>query len=137
VKKKTWVAVVLGLLAALPPAPAVAQQNTYALRIPFKFSIAAQTLPAGEYRVGVISPGAVQIRGIDTTASAMVVTMLVRRSPAGPLNAELLFHRYGEQYFLARVWFRDIEAGYQLYASKNERFYPRRLKVTTILLAEQ
>jgi hypothetical protein len=36
-------------------------------------------------------------------------------------DARLVFHRYGNQYFLHQVWTTDLDSGRELPASKQER----------------
>ena len=134
-KKSTRVAGFLGLAAALLLiTPAVAQQSTYTIRVPFQFSVGARAFPAGEYRVGAVAGQQVEIRSIDTAASAMFATGFVSRSSRQPLNGQLVFHQYGTQYFLSQVWFEDMQKGYQLPVSSNERDYAKRTRGSDTIL---
>lgn len=110
-------AVVVLVLAA----PAVAQQSTYTLHIPFSFHVNAREMPAGEYWVSIAAPGTVQLRCMDHTVNATFIVPQLNRPSHGSENAELVFHRYGRQYFLSQVWFHDTDAGYQLEISNTER----------------
>ena len=104
-----------------------AQQNTYSIRVPFQFNIGSQKFPAGEYRVGVIQPGTVQLRGVDNTATAVVVSV-----PGGRAEqpvAKFVFHEYGEHHFLAQVCFDGIGVGYDLPKSKTEMETAKRVSV--------
>jgi hypothetical protein len=122
------------VVALVLAAPAVAQQSPYTIHIPFRFNVSAHELPAGEYRVGIVSPGTVQIYGVDHIANAMVVAPRLNRSSHEPQSAELVFHRYGRQYFLSQAWFPDVDAGFELLTSNAEREYAARIPTTDTIL---
>ncbi len=122
------------VVALMLTAPAVAQQSHYTIHIPFPFNVNAHVLPAGEYRIGIVAPGTVQIRGIDHAADATFVAPGLHRSSNVAQNGELVFHRYGRQYFLSRVWFRNADTGYLLSVSNTEREYARQIPSTDTTL---
>lgn len=122
------------VVALVLAAPAVAQQSQYTIRVPFSFNVNARVLPAGEYDVCVAASGAVQIRGM--TSSAIFGASRLNQSPREPKNAELVFHRYGQQYFLSQVWLAGFGQGYQLPASSAELEYAKQVpKTETVLRA--
>ena len=107
-------------------APAVAQQNSYAVTVPFAFSVGNQTLPAGEYRVGEIGQGpVVMIRGVDNSASTLVIPTFIARQTDRGLEAKLVFHQYGSRRFLSEVWFWGSDRGTKLSASQAEIEYAK------------
>jgi hypothetical protein len=134
-KKSMGFAGLLSLVVALVlSAPAVAQQGHYTINVQFSFNVNAQVLPAGEYDVCVVATGAVQIRGV--TSSGTFGASRLNQSPSGPKNAQLVFHRYGRQYFLSQVWFAGFGQGYELPASNAEREYAKQIpKTETVLRA--
>jgi len=126
-RKFMWIAGMFQFVVALVlAAPAVAQQSPYTITVPFPFHVNAQVLPAGEYRVSIVSPGAVRLYGIDHIADTAFAAYTRSRSSQESRIGSLVFHRYGRQYFLAQVWFSDADAGYELYTSSDEREYARR-----------
>jgi hypothetical protein len=125
-KKLMLVAGLIQFVVALAlAAPAVAQQSHYTIQVPFPFHIDARVLPAGEYSVGIAARGAVQIHGMDHNANATFGAPRANQSLRTPHNAELVFHRYGQQYFLSQVWFGGGDQGYGLDVSHTEREYAR------------
>jgi hypothetical protein len=96
----------LGCLVMLIGVGAQAQTDT-AMRaqVPFEFNIKRQTLPADQYVVQVKRLGAtwaLQIsRGRETEGIYPVTQQMIRGN--APETPRLIFHRYGEQYFLAQV----------------------------------
>ena len=70
-KKSIWVAGLLLFVVALAlAAPAIAQQTHYIIQVPFSFTVNAHVLPAGEYRIAIVSPHTVQMRGANQVAFA-------------------------------------------------------------------
>ena len=89
--------------------------------IPFEFSIDYKTMPAGEYVVQTLASAgdALLIQKVDGSTSVLrqanLVESLGKESPA-----RLVFHRYGQHYFLAEVW-NGTETGRRLLKSKAEQ----------------
>ncbi len=134
-KKSMYFAGLLSVVVALVlAAPAVAQQNSYTIHVPFQFRVDARVLPAGDYRIGIAAPGTVQIRGIDHSANATFVAPGLNRSSHEAQNAELRFHRYGRQYFLSQVWFSNGDTGYELYVTNTEREFAEKVPNTEMVL---
>ena len=113
--------VVLALAAAVASANAQSANKVVAT-IPFDFSVGYKTMPAGEYSVQAINNtnGALMIRSADAKLAAIRLTNETERSKKNT-HARLVFHRYGERYFLAEVWSGFDESGRQLYKSQEER----------------
>ena len=99
--------------------------------IPFEFNVGNKTLPAGEYNVRCINPGSstkvLQIRSTTGSQSALVRT----DSVSGKMkdNAQLLFHRYGNEYFFAQAWMPADSIGMQ--APKSRRLKEHELAQAT------
>ena len=102
-------AAVLAMAIVVAGVSAQAQTLQYKLTvdIPFDFTVSGQKLPAGQYLVGraheASGDSVLQVRSTDghTTANRFSI-------PVGTLRtknrAEVIFHRYGDQYFLSEVW---------------------------------
>ena len=96
----------LSFLVMLIAVGAQAQSAT-ALKadVPFEFSVNKQTLPADQYEIQVKRIGgtwAVQINRDRRAEGIYFVTQRTMRGKA-PDEPQLIFHRYGDQYFLAQV----------------------------------
>ena len=88
-----------------------AQQRVLAVDVPFSFDAGGKVLPAGEYRVYRISTGtdaAQMIREADAKLSTIVLTDTVERTGNAP-SPRLVFHVYGNEYFLAEIWNGESE----------------------------
>jgi hypothetical protein len=113
---------VVGLALATAVVSANAQSaNKVVADIPFEFSVGYKSMPAGEYMLRSIttSGDALMIQSADSRVTAL------RQSEATAQNkdnhARLIFHRYGERYFLAEVWNGADVTGRQLLKSQEER----------------
>jgi hypothetical protein len=114
--------VVLALAAAVASANAQSANRVVAT-IPFDFSVGYKKLPAGDYSVQAInnSNNTLMIRSADARQAAVRLTNEIGRSKKNDTHARLVFHRYGERYFLAEVWSGFDETGRQLFKSQEEK----------------
>jgi hypothetical protein len=83
--------------------PATAQDNLVRATVPFNFSVGGQTLPSGTYTIGssLTSPYILTLKSWEDRVSVMT---LGRPDQNNPKNAdELVFHQYGNQYFLSDI----------------------------------
>lgn len=113
--------VVLALAGAVVSANAQSAGKIVS-NIPFEFSVGYKTLPAGEYMVRSIlnSGDAVMIQSADAKVSILRQTEATAQMKNNN-HARLVFHRYGERYFLAEVWNGTDSSGRQLFESQEER----------------
>jgi hypothetical protein len=90
----------LALAVTFGIATAYAQTNA-GLRadVPFKFNVGKSSLPAGD--CGVVIAGQVASLSSGNTSEG-IVGMPTRKDATG--TPKLVFHKYGDQYFLAEVW---------------------------------
>jgi hypothetical protein len=113
------------LLTLLVVVGAHAQDPGTAIRvsIPFDFTVEKKTLPAGEYEVRRISdePTGLLIQNVNhrrNEAMFQTEALDVRRIPSRSL---LIFHRYGDSYFLSEVVTAGQETGEELRPTRTER----------------
>jgi hypothetical protein len=98
---------VMAIITAGASAQAQTLQYKLTVDIPFDFSVSAQKLPAGKYWVSRAQESSgdtvVQIKSTDGHSMANrfsipIVTFKTKK------QGQLVFHRYGDQYFLSEVW---------------------------------
>ena len=109
-------------LALLAATQTVRAQEPVLVNIPFAFTAGQMTLPAGEYRVQDLRVGSsvLVIQRTDASASMLVTSMAT--SANGPQDkTKLIFHRYGNKYFLAQVWRAGETLGRELPKSATEK----------------
>jgi len=114
----------LSLMTLFVVAPAFAERPLKAV-VPFDFTVGAKHMSAGEYTVTFDIPGVVRIAREDRRASCAVITTAVH---AGKIldAGRLVFHRYGESYFLSQIWSPGYDQGRELRKSKTELEVARR-----------
>jgi len=124
VKGVTMLTVILAIAFATAVVSAQAQSaRTVVSNIPFEFIVADETLPAGKYRVNRSIGTALKI----WTSDAAVIRLTNEIEPNKDRRARLVFHRYGDRYFLAEVWTGAGEPGRQLLKSRQERAIEREM----------
>ncbi len=113
--------VVIALASAVVTANAQASNKVVA-NIPFEFSVGYKTMPAGEYIAQTIASAsdALLVQSVDGKSSALRLTeaTIAKKNKS---QARLVFHRYGERYFLAQIWVGADHSGRQLLKSQEER----------------
>lgn len=112
---------------------ASAQLNSAAVKadIPFDFIAGKASLPAGEYRVSTISGvGTLAVAG-PNSSSALVGSHAVQAN-AVPNNTKLIFHRYGDRYFLYQVWVQGEQRGRELPQTKLEQELASRIRFNPV-----
>ena len=97
---------------------AKAQSRIIEAKVPFAFIVRNQLLPAGIYRISSMEPNLVQIKAIDKAAITSVATQAYDSKREG--QGELVFNKYGDQYFLRKVLCERATISVQLPASKLE-----------------
>ena len=120
----------VGLLAVMTiiaaSVSAQAQSLTYRLtaNIPFDFSVAGKKLPAGKYWINRAQQGTgdtvIQISSTDGHSNITRFTIPV--TAFNPVkDSSLVFHRYGDEYFLSEIWPAGGLTGRELPKSRAER----------------
>jgi hypothetical protein len=97
--------------------------------IPFAFTVGEKTLPGGTYELRRIGddPRLVYIQNVDDRGdSAIFITDLTDKGDS-ILHSELVFHHYGDVYFLAEIRSRYEGIARELQPSKQERRMERDL----------
>lgn len=111
-------------MAMVGSAQAQSLANPIKVNIPFDFQFADTKLPAGDYYVRRLpqssSDSVVVISNVHDGQTAIRITNAVQtQSPKN--KGTLVFHRYGEQYFLYQVWPAGGDTGRVLPPSRDER----------------
>jgi len=113
-----------GILAlAFMAAPQIARaQDPLLVNIPFEFTAGRMALPAGEYRVEKWTTDSVTllIQRTDLSAGTFVQSNPTVAN-AKQMQSKLVFHRYGNRYFLSQVWVAGSSRGRELPKSAREK----------------
>jgi hypothetical protein len=101
------------------PAAQAADKATF--DVPFAFTVAGSTFPAGSYDVQRdAGKNLVTLKSIDSQKAIMRVGYAVQTLRMSP-DCKLKFHKYGDSYYLSSVWMADTNTGTELPKSKAER----------------
>jgi hypothetical protein len=113
---KTLIALALVLLAL---APAYAQKNSATVNVPFSFTVDEVRMPAGEYAVSSPSERVVTLQHVGGPEAKTTMTNN-GSSTNSDGRAKLVFHKYGNAYFLAAAWMPNSDHAREFFASANE-----------------
>jgi hypothetical protein len=108
--------------ALLAASAAIAQTNStdVLVNVPFSFIVGTHQMQPGRYIVTPVANGF--LRMFDTGNSNNQLFLPVHSIESSvPKDAMLVFHRYGDTYFLAEVWTWNSDIGRQLVKSKAEK----------------
>ena len=113
---KTLMTLLLVLVALVP---AYAQKSSATVNVPFSFTVDDVGMPAGEYVISSPTENLVIIRHVGGPETKATITNY------GPLTnsdgrAKLVFHKYGNAYFLAVAWLPNLAQAREFYPSVNE-----------------
>jgi hypothetical protein len=88
--------------------------------IPFEFIVGSHTMPAGQYAVehGIAAPLLI-LKSADGGVQSVIANSIesVNTQKVG----KLVFHRYGNEYFLSEAWTPGSKIGRQLQTTSHER----------------
>ena len=121
-KKQLFAVAAATLIYFASAAVCQAQQPMLSVNIPFEFQAGNKILPPGEYRIETVYPGAgtlqrlLQVNGSAST----VISTLPLEAKHGTPEPKLMFHRYGDSFFLTQIWTGE-SMGRQLFESNREK----------------
>ena len=130
-KNQLFALVGLGLLLAT--ASASAQTVPLKANIPFNFIVNKAELPAGEYTLQSLGT-AMLIRSMDSQITKLVLpNACASQQPSQ--STKLIFHRYGDRYFLAQIWAAGANRGRELPKSSRKTEIALDYTVQNVILA--
>ena len=113
---KKQIALLVVMFGVAMVGESVAQTVRMKASIPFDFAVNGSTLPAGEYNIqsyGVADGKTLRV-GNASTHQGILVNSLDTSSVSASPSTKLVFHRYGNRYFLSQVWIQGEENGREL-----------------------
>ena len=122
----------VGVAYAQLPSP-----GTVKVSIPFSFTANQVAMPAGDYTVkNSGSAGVLLISSDDASQHGLISTTSVE-SNSRSTQTKLIFHRYGDQYFLSQVWVRGEASGRELPKTRAEKELMARSSFETVAILAQ
>ena len=128
---------VIGFAMFVVTASANAQSLAHPARVnvPFDFVVANKKLPSGDYLISRGQPSAgdllLAVTNKDNHLTALSFTVPVQVwTPTD--KGKLVFHRYGDQYFLSEVWPAGATTGRVIAKSRAESELEKKAKQSTV-----
>jgi hypothetical protein len=131
-KQKLNIVAILTMIVSISSIGIAGLSSRVSADIPFDFTVGSKEFKAGEYYVDRLqgsSTGTLVIRSrVSNQTSNFNINNVIDRSDKG---ARLVFHRYGNQYFLAQIFDGVSSEGAQLFKSKAEREASKKRDIIT------
>ena len=113
---RTMAAVALVVVALVP---AYGQKTSATVNIPFSFTVDDVRMPAGEYLISAPSEKVIEIKHVGGREVKAAITSEVGATEWAN-HPRLVFHKYGNAYFLAAAWMPNSDHEQGFFASVNE-----------------
>jgi hypothetical protein len=116
--------IALAFALTIYPSKAQAQiVDDLQVKIPFQFHAGNTRLPAGEYRIHVLDDSDLTIMEISSVDGSTSALFQVQETEANstPAKSELIFNKYGNRYFLAKLFEEGSSSGSQVTESRYEK----------------
>lgn len=132
---KYILSVVAALLLALAISPGKAHAQIIGeieVNVPFPFHAGNAKLPAGKYVIHMLDDSdltIMEISTLDGSTSALFEVQPTQASSA-PAKSELIFKKYGNRYFLAKVFDGGSSDGSRLIVSRYEKSVSQAMAAT-------
>jgi|HubBroStandDraft_6_1064221.scaffolds.fasta_scaffold1842541_1 hypothetical protein len=109
------------LAVALTVSVSFAQaQSRVQADVPFAFSLQGRAMPAGNYQIIARSGQVLEVRSLDSQHGQLLIKPMSLQSSKDQ-SPKLVFHKYGDQYFLSQIWYGDSHYGVGFAESKREK----------------
>jgi hypothetical protein len=93
------------------------------VNIPFQFHAGNAKLPAGKYRIHVLDDAGLTVMEISSVDGSTAALFQVESAEANstPAKSELIFNKYGNRYFLAKLFDEGDPNGSRVVESRYEK----------------
>lgn len=113
--------VITAALALLATTAASAQTVNVKATVPFSFIVGRLTLPAGEYALQTVNSGQVLAMTNPDAKITKLVLSNACESQRAASETKLIFHRYGDRYFLSQIWTEGNNRGREIPIGEREQ----------------
>ena len=119
--KRTTAIALLAIANFAMAGTSFAQSNGVQATVPFDFTVGNKLFPSGTYTIKQQSMTAnvISIRSHDKPIA--VLSLVNRDSNKSPNGGQLLFHKYGGQYFLSEILCEQADMNVAIPPSKTEK----------------
>jgi len=106
---------------SLPDSGSSSLSGVLRVYVPFTFTVNGKTMNPGEYYISRDGEQFVSIKDGSGKNATFVLTHNIVTADDKATTPKLIFHRYGDNYFLAQAWLSHSYAGRELSMSNAER----------------
>jgi hypothetical protein len=100
---------------------------------PFSFIVNRATLSAGDYSVKSVGDRVLAISGLTSKTTNLVISNSCEMAkPVG--QTKLVFHRYGDRYFLNQIWVAGLDTGHQIPVNSREKEVAKDFSMQEVML---
>lgn len=129
----------LAITGLLTLSPLCAQVRTTEFSVPYQFHAGNTILPAGDYRVSIdagLRRGMITLATADLSSALVLLPQSESTGENAPVEATvaLVFHRYGDDYFLRQVRHHGTGQALNLHESKAEKAAARQGNLRQVAL---
>jgi len=119
--KRTTAIALLAIANFAMAGTSFAQSNGVQATVPFDFTVGSKLLPSGTYTIQQDSKNenVIMIKSHDKPIA--VLSLVNRDSNKSPNGGQLLFHKYGGQYFLSEILCEQADMNVAIPPSKTEK----------------
>jgi hypothetical protein len=107
-------------VALIVSVPFVQAQSRLNADVPFAFSLQDRAMAAGNYQIIERSAQVLEVRNLDSQHGQLLIKQMSLQSSKEE-SPKLVFHKYGDQYFLSAIWYGDGHYGAGFAESKREK----------------
>ena len=119
-KRSIYGALAILAAALIVSVPLVQAQSRVNADVPFAFSLLDKSMPAGNYQIIALSDQALEVWNLDTEHGQLLAKQMSVESSKDQ-SPKLVFHKYGDQYFLSQIWYGYSHYGMGFAESKREK----------------
>jgi hypothetical protein len=118
-KRNIYGAFAMLAAALIVSVPFAQAQSRVKAEVPFAFSLQDKAMPAGNYQIIAQSDRVLEVWNLDVRHGQLLAKQISVQSK--DQSPKLVFHKYGDQYFLSQIWDGQNDTGIQLAESKREK----------------
>jgi hypothetical protein len=119
--KKQQLFPLLAVLVLLAAGSLQAQTRGVKANIPFDFTAGGMTLPAGEYKITTMTDAGSTLLVAGTRSNKGFVRSEAVETIRAATSTKLVFHCYGNHYFLYQIWVEGENRGRELPSTRLEQ----------------
>ena len=119
-KSRIYGALTMLAVALIISVPFLQAQSRVQANVPFAFTSQDKAMPAGNYEIIALNDQVLEVWNLDAQRGRVLLKQIAVQSSQAQ-DPKLVFHKYGNRYFLSQIWSRDSHYGIEFAESKLEK----------------